>query len=947
MMGSIRHLGWLFLSTTLQGCFACGGEDMQPIEYDDDVADDDDDADGYVAARVLEDSDDGISGPLAGAVTGDVLMENDLIRVVLQQPGRALALNPYGGNIIDADVVRDDGVERDRFGEVGLFVNSTITCAPDTMAIVEDGSEGTAMVQFTGPAARADYINAAVGMEQMMGLAYPIDTLDIPDLDLTLTYTLLPGEAFVRIDVAIVNHEPEPVPLAAGWLIHGGLGENYYPDLGGYADAQIASAGAVIASSEPMTYAFAPLPYAPQAHGVGYMAGGSVLMDGVQVLDVLEWPDSATVHLATHDTFTFDAALVIAEDVSGAMGILRSLGEDPPEVATIAGEVVVASTGDPIPYARVAALAYTTDEVLAATTTDGDGRYALEVPPQTVDLVCGKRGWPYRGEEAEPERITVDASGGSIGQDLMLPATGELTVSVADGNDDPIPARVMVLGVEVAPPYPPLEAAGLDPLPPGVVAMIDVPASGEATIDLVPNDYLLAISRGPEYDAQLLDVFVPDGKHTSASFTLHRVLDTSGMLSGDFHVHAAAGPDTVLTDEERVANFAADGVEMLIISNHAYVADLTPVVQDLALDDWIGVIPSQEVTTFDYGHFGLFPMERDDVSPNGGAFDWVGVSPSEIFEWGQSQDREMVVQINHPRHIPTPANMQNYFTVLDLEYDVDGPYIGDDHFEPMGSGLPPDAVMFGPGFTAMEVMTWLNVQGLSDWFNLLSAGYRFTATANSDTHTTRVEGSGWPRNFVQVGTDDPATVDPADFVAAVNRGQLSGSFGPLVTLEAESSIGIETAGSGEVLFGGGLPVIVRVRVQAAPWVPVDTVDLYADGEIITSEVLALEEVEGAEGGTRLEQTVEFEVDAPLDTWIVAVAHGTGSLFPYLPFNQTEPHLITMDRIEEGDVDNPATPFGFANPVYIDVDGDGAVAPSHHVAIDDYDDYRQENRLDPY
>ena len=947
-MGLIRSLAWL-LSFVLCPGLACFNDEMEPIDYDDDTStpDDDDSAPGFVAARVLEEGDEAIGGPLAGAVTGDVLMENDRIRVILQKPGRALALNPYGGNIIDADVVRDDGVEHDRFGEAGLFVNSTITCAPDTMEIVEDGSGGSAVVQFTGPAARADYINAAVGLEQMMGLAYPIDTLDIPDLDLTLTYTLLPGEDLVRIDVAMVNREPEAVPLAAGWLIHGGLGENYYPDLGGYADAQIASAGAVVASSEQMTYAFAPLPYTPGAHGVGYMAGGSVLMDGVQVLDVLDWPDSATVFLATDDTFEFDAVLVIAEDVSGAMASLRSMGEQPPQTSTITGEVLVEGADDPVPYARVAALANMTDEVLASTVADGEGRYSLEVPAQTVDLVCAKRGWPYMGGGDEPERITADATGGSIGQDLMLPRTAQLTVTVADGNGDPLPARVAVLGMETTPPYGPLEPAGLDPLPPGAVAILDVPASGEATIDLVPNDYDLAVARGPEYDASRGSIDLLEGDHETASFTLHRVLDTTGMLSGDFHVHAAAGPDTVMTDEERVANFAADGVEMLIISNHAYVADLTPVVTDLGLEEWVGVIPSQEVTTFDYGHFGLFPMQPDPDSPNGGAFDWVGVSPAEIFEWGQSQDREMVVQINHPRHIPTPADMQNFFSVLDLEYDADGPYIGDDHFEPMGSGLPPDAVMFGPGFTAMEVMTWLNVQGLSDWFNLLSAGYRFTATANSDSHTTRVEGAGWPRNFVHVGTDDPSAVDPSDFVAAVNGMQLSGSFGPLVTIEAESSVGIETAGSGEILHGGGLPVLVRVRIQAAQWVPVDTVDLYADGEIVTSEVLALEEVDGAEGGTRLEQIVEFEIDAPQDTWIVAVAHGTGSLFPYLPFNQTPTDELSMERIRAGDVDDPATPFGFANPVFIDADGDGAVTPSHHVAVDDFDNYRQENRLDPY
>ena len=144
----------LMLLALLLSAPACddetGDDDTTPS------GDDDDAAPGHVNASVLDSLDDAIGGPLRGAVVGDVLVENDRIRIVLQQPGRALALNPYGGNIIDADVVRDDGLDHDRWGEVGLFINSTITCAPETMEIVSDGSDGAAVVRFTGPAARAE-----------------------------------------------------------------------------------------------------------------------------------------------------------------------------------------------------------------------------------------------------------------------------------------------------------------------------------------------------------------------------------------------------------------------------------------------------------------------------------------------------------------------------------------------------------------------------------------------------------------------------------------------------------------------------------------------------------------------------------------------------------------------------------------------------------------------
>ena len=900
----------------------------------------------FVSARTLEEGDAGVGGPLSQGLAGDVLMENGRIRVVLQKPGRALALNPHGGTILDADVVRDDGVDRDRFGEVGLFVNSAFAIAPETLEIVEDGSDGQAVVRFVGPAGRADYINAAVGMKEMMGLDYPIDTETLPDIELTVTYTLTPYDAHLRVDVEILNRGDEALPLAAGWLIHGGLAENYYPELGGYRTTQIASGGALMVAGDEVAYAFAPLPYEPGEHGLGFMAGGSVLIDSIQILDVLSWPDSATVTLAPGDTFAFDAAFVVDTDVSGVMRTLRQLGDEPTALATITGAVQVDGSDAPVPHARVVALARDDEQVLAATVADGDGSYSLQVPAGAVDLIAGKAGWPYDGDGDSPGRVAVDA-GADVEQPLFLPPTGQLSLSATDGDGSPLPSRVVVLGLDPSPPTPPLDATGTDPLPPGVTALLDLPVDGALTVDLEPGEYDVVVTRGMEYDAHVESITVDAGGTATVAATLHRVLDTDGWLTGDFHVHAAAGPDLVMTDAMRVANFAADGVEVLVTSNHANVADLTPVIDELALESWMVTLPSQEVTTFDYGHFGLFPMVVDPTMTNGGAFDWVGVSPTEIFDWALAQDREMVAQINHPRHIPTPATMQNFFSVLDLWYDEDGWYLGPEASDPPGSGLPPDPVMFGPGFTAMEVMTWLNVQGLSDWFNLLSAGYRFTATANSDSHTCNVEGSGWPRNFVYVGYDEPADLDVPGFVAAVNRGQLSGSFGPLVTLEAEPEAGGDAVMQGGTLLNDGQPVRVRVRVQAPPWVQVDTLTLYMDGEIAAIEALDMVEVAGAEGGTLLEQTVEVVVDAPTDTWVAAVVAGEASLFPHVPFHQTDPDQVTLELLRAGDVDNPATPFGYANPVFIDADADGAITPSHHVMPADYDDYRQENRLDPY
>ena len=56
-------------------------------------------------------------------------------------------------------------------------------------------------------------IDAAVGMQQMMGLTYPIDTLDIPEVWITMTYTLAAGDEHVRVDVQVRNDGDETLVI--------------------------------------------------------------------------------------------------------------------------------------------------------------------------------------------------------------------------------------------------------------------------------------------------------------------------------------------------------------------------------------------------------------------------------------------------------------------------------------------------------------------------------------------------------------------------------------------------------------------------------------------------------------------------------------------------------------------------------------------------------------
>ncbi len=900
---------------------------------------------GYAAVWTLDSAGQAHAGPLAQAVPGDIVLENALVRITLQQPGRAIQLNPFGGNVIDAAVIGEDGSAWDRFGEAGLFLNAAFTYNPATATVLSDGSDGSAVVRFEGPAARSGYIDTAVGLSLMMGMDLPVDSESVPSWEVAVTYTLEAGEPFLRIHTQITNTGSHATPLQPAWLVHGGLAENLYRGLGGFTTLPTTTIGALLPVSDETAYGFAPLPYTPGAHGSAYMAGGSVILRERSLFEVLDWPDAALVELGPGETFSFDDALAIGSDLSAVMDQLWSLAEEPPGVATVSGTVREEGSDHPLGDVEIVAYVADSSEILAATRSTADGGWYMEVPEGPVELVWSQQGRPWAQGEEEPPRLAVSAFTAAA-QALELPPTARLTVRVSDGDGADLPARLAIVGIDPSPPHKAFDWQDLDPLPPGVTQLLDLPPGG-LSLQLEPGEYDLVFTRGMEYDAVIEPLELAAGGSETVEVTLHRVLDTTGWMSGDFHNHAAAGPDLVLTDEQRLYNLAAEDLQVRAETNHAYVSDLRDFTATLGLDPWITSIPSQEITTFDYGHFSFFPMERDPSSPNGGAFDWEGKSPTEIIAWAQEQEGEKVIHIYHPRAIPTSFDAQNFFNVIDLLFDEAGPYMGPDAYDPMAAGVPEGAEMFGPGFTAIEVMTWMNVQGLSDWFNLLSAGFEVTGTSNSDSHTLRVESSGWPRNFVYVGADDPQLLDQAAFVEAVNDHRLSGSFGPLVTMTANRADGGSPAMQGELVDVDGQAVTLEIRVQAATWVPVDTLDVYADGELILTEPLDLQAVEGAEGGIRREEWLELELDIPSDTWVAAVVHGTGSLFPYVTYNRSDPDELSIEALRAGKVADPATPFGFANPIFFDADGDGLITPSHHVMPQDVDEYRWEDRLSPY
>ncbi len=193
------------------------------------------------------------------------------------------------------------------------------------------------------------------------------------------------------------------------------------------------------------------------------------------------------------------------------------------------------------------------------------------------------------------------------------------------------------------------------------------------------------------------------------------------------------------------------------------------------------------------------------------------------------------------------------------------------------------------GFDAIEVFNGDHYaridkveECMRDWYALLEAGHRVTATGNSDSHKLAFHEPGVPRNLVAVPDDDPARFDERAFVAAVRQGRVVVSSGPFIRFEAGGK------GVGEAVPAGD--VTISIQVDAPPWVDVDRVELVRRGEIVGVWTAPF-----PKGSHRF----EVRVERPLKRgdWILAVARGTRPMsYLHRP---------------------GARPFAFTNPIWVE------------------------------
>ena len=296
------------------------------------------------------------------------------------------------------------------------------------------------------------------------------------------------------------------------------------------------------------------------------------------------------------------------------------------------------------------------NQALADVGTDPrrNGSYNLTLPPGSWFVVPRS----HDGVLGRPVRVQVSAGGTTVAN-LVVDPPALLDFQVLAGAGGLTPAKLTLQALDPTTGAL-MYADGKRRVELGPSRMDDAifkvvySATGEGQIAAEPGRYRIVVSRGPEYSIDTQDVELRAGEVASLSATIHHEVDTSGWISGDFHLHAEASQDSGMTLPLRVITNVVEGVELLSSSDHDGITDYLPALLELGLDAFASTQIGTEVTTLEMGHTLGFPLKYNaNDQPVHGAVDWVCQRVEETWRdtraLGELGPAETVITVAHPR----------------------------------------------------------------------------------------------------------------------------------------------------------------------------------------------------------------------------------------------------------------------------------------------------------
>ncbi len=769
---------------------------------------------------------------------GDFILVNDKVAVVIEDKGLSDGYGRFGGEILAVDRVGDDGkpLGKSKFVET-LQLTSLYMINPTSVSVMNDGSNGeAAVVRATGP------LKALPFLEETFGAAFPPT---YKDLVAAYDYVLEPGEERLKVRFGFINATDYDIDTGlnfeGSWnlfgFFQGSFNKLFLPGTG-FAKATGTGDEYVGFENDLVSFAYQGPDGAPLDFG-GIDISGFTVFSGT---GFVESPCSATMG--------DDHEIVIGE-VGGGVDLLgevvrRVNGREAWREVT---GLVTDGAGAPVAGAFVHAVD-DNDGYLSRTVTADDGSYTIHVPNRAISLVPQKRGFPAsEGSVVEP---------GSDQADLAFDANGFIhVVATEQGTGRALPVRIQVIPDAALAATP--EAFGSQDEDNGRLYQ-EFAVTGDATLAVPPGTHRVVVSRGYEWELLDQSVDVAAGQTVEVAAPLIHSVDTTGAISGDFHIHSMFSADSSDPVVYKVKGALADGLDAPISSEHEWINSFQPVIEDLGMEDWAFGLPSEELTTFTWGHFGVVPADPDASRVNNGAVDWLDKSAKDIFDEVHARPEQPALIVNHPSG---DSAFSAYFTRVKLDKKT---------------GKSADE-LWTENFDAIEVFNDSDFESNRDasvahWFALLNAGKTFFAVGSSDSHYLRTSPVGYPRTYMFVGYDDPKLGNADDVRNAIVTGHMTVSGGLFMTVE-----GPDGSAPGDIIAAptGAAEFVVTVRCPS--WVPAETLEVIVNGETVSTEPLA---PVGAGPQKEFVNTVSVDLPASGRSWVVFHAKGSGDLAPVHP-----------------------------------------------------------------
>ncbi len=815
-----------------------------------------------------------IKGPAQSGLVGDYFIKNDRVAFIVQSPARVIGVIPQGGNIVDAALT--DGTSQivdDHFGELGLIYLLGRTCEPDRIEVVRDGSEGgAAVLRAIGKTGNDDFLNIkGIGPIRVDVTMDP----DIADnIECATTYILAPGTTKLEMYHSLYNPGPDRITGPMGTVADSGGNTEAWTNTRGFERADIS---ALLTSGKPqpsdyvvyqapgVAYGVIPRHDAPTPHTQTLIAGVSIILDGnSSLLEILQSDKPKFLDLAKGKGLMQQYDIVVGRD-SNAIDAAWREGET---LTPISGHVELAG-GAAAPGARVGVFidgngngmldnetvdldddGTVDDHAISYMDVAPDGSFSGEVPAGNLFLVAEVKNVGRSQPVAASDGLT-----------LTIPAPVKVDYQILDADTNmPIPGTLLVVGDHPA--FPDKRLFEVYDREGGVVTQlhairgttVDLGDGADPAIYLPANGtYRIYASRGTEWS--VASAPITGSANVDLTFTLKRVVPTPGYIASDWHVHQIGSPDSPVLSEDRIRSAVAAGVEMFAVTDHDYVSDLQPLVEQMGLSRLLRVVPGIEVTPFAYGHFNAWPMQPDYTSANHGAIDWargaaegLAMLPSEIYDAMRARGAQMV-QVNHPRGSGF-TEFQAAFSRANVLYDYDNRTIFGDY---ENASTPndwlrlPGESLWSDKFNGLEIwngFTMADSNGdmlrenksldrvMRDWLSMLSLGFYVTPAGNSDTHTIISDPAGMPRTYIRVADDSAdalASPSSVDAVIATQTGanqtprDVVVTDGPMIDVEVNNMPAL-----GRVVTATNSSVTLTVTIYSADWAKFDTLEVFAN-----------------------------------------------------------------------------------------------------------------------